>query len=189
MNVINTGDDQLVREAQSGSFAAMDQLLEKYRYLVRVQANPLFLVGGDSEDLNQEGMIGLYQAIRDYDETQNMSFVSFASLCIRRQMYKAIEADGRRKHAPLNSAVSLELISDATDYLTASNPESQYIENEEAGTFRKQVEKLLSPYEKKVLIRYLKGMKNEEIAADLDKSIKSVYNAIQRIRSKVTQLR
>ena len=181
----NYDDDVLIGLYHAGDEHVVDFLLEKYRYLVRRRANALFLVGGDSDDLNQEGMIGLYQAIRDYDPQSGTPFAAFADLCIRRQMYKAIEADGRKKNVPLNGALPLDEVN--PDVPDLQDPESQYIRSEERRDFEEKCAPLLSSYERKVLHLYLDGYRYTEIADLLHKTPKSVDNAIQRIRAKVTE--
>ena len=180
-------DTELIARIRSGEEQAVEVLLEKYRPLVRRRANALFLVGGDSDDLNQEGMIGLYQAVRSYDPDRGTSFFTFADLCIRRQMYHAVEADGRRHNVPLNSALPLEELD--PDDADLSDPESQYIRNEERRDFEEKYAPLLSPYERKVLHLYLDGCRYTEIAEILHKTPKSADNAIQRIRAKIMQQR
>ena len=177
-------DNELITQIRCGDEQAVEVLLEKYRPLVRRRANALFLIGGDSEDLNQEGMIGLYQAVRSYDPGRGTSFFTFADLCIRRQMYHAVEADGRRCNAPLNDALPLEETDSGDPDLT--DPESQYIRSEERRDFEEKCAQLLSPYERKVLHLYLDGCRYTEIAGILHKTPKSADNAIQRIRAKLT---
>ena len=176
-------DRELIEGYRAGKSEMADLLLEKYRSYVRIRANALFLVGGDVEDLNQEGMIGLFKSIRDYDLNQKTPFSAFARMCINRQMYTAIEASSRKKHAPLNSYVSLESSEESLG--EAASPESLYIETEEEASLEKRNDSLLSSYEKRVLRLYLQGKRYSEIADELGKSVKSVDNAVQRIRSKI----
>ncbi len=176
-------DRELIEGYRAGNDGMAELLLEKYRTYVRIRANALFLVGGDVEDLNQEGMIGLFKSIRDYDLSQKTPFSAFARMCINRQMYTAIEASSRKKHAPLNSYVSLEMSEESLG--EAASPESMYIETEEAAALEERFDSVLSSYEKKVLRLYLQGKRYSEIADELEKSQKSVDNAVQRIRSKI----
>ena len=176
-------DRELIEGYRAGKSEMADLLLEKYRSYVRIRANALFLVGGDVEDLNQEGMIGLFKSIQDYDLNQKTPFSAFARMCINRQMYTAIEASSRKKHAPLNSYVSLESSEESLG--EAASPESLYIETEEEASLEKRFDSLLSSYEKRVLRLYLQGKRYSEIADELGKSVKSVDNAVQRIRSKI----
>jgi RNA polymerase sporulation-specific sigma factor len=176
-------DKELIEKLRAGDQSYMDRLFEKYRPYVRMRANALFLVGGDAEDLNQEGMIGLFKAIRDYDLEQEVPFSAFAKLCINRQMYTAIEASSRKKHAPLNTYVSLEASEESLG--SAQSPESMYIETEEEARLAEHFNRVLSSYERKVLRLYLQGRRYTEIAEELGKKPKSVDNAVQRIRAKI----
>ena len=186
---------QLLKLAAEGDNQATEELLEKYRYLVRRQANPLFLSGGDSDDLNQEGMIGLYQAIRSYDPEKNASFSTFAWMCIRRKMLSAVSESRSLKNHALNTSVSLEVtgqegLLEEDPYKPSdevSNPEALLIRSEEEESMVQQLSGLLSPYEKRVFSQYLSGLKVSEIAQSQGKSIKSVENALQRIRQKIRQ--
>ena len=187
----DVSDKDLIDKYRAGDNDAMDYLLSKYRPLVKSRAKMLFLIGGDSDDLNQEGMIGLYKAIRDYDPDKDALFSTFASLCISRQMYTAIEAAGRKKHSPLNSSVSLDSGEDVEDILggiakgALNDPESVYIDKENANLLTKNIKKLLSAYEMQVLELYISGMSAADIADKLGKTRKSVDNAIGRIRTKI----
>ena len=183
MNYSAYTDNELIFLLLRGDDHVTDFLLEKYRPLVRRRSAALFLTGGDAEDLNQEGMIGLYQAIRDFDPEKGASFAAFADLCIRRQMFHAVEADTRKHNAPLNGAVPLEDV--APDLPGEEDPETRYIENEERAHLEKQYAGILSAYEQKVLHLYLEGYRYTEIAQILQKTPKSADNAIQRIRGKI----
>lgn len=188
-------DTQLIRRFRQGETSVMDYLLEKYKNLVRKKANALFLLGGDSEDLIQEGMIGLFKAIRDYDE-QEGSFYSFAELCVNRQLYTAIEAAARKKHRPLNSYVSLS--DEGTEEEGASfpgvlaandlNPEQMVIDRESMEDALERIRASLSRMEEKVFTYYLEGMNYRQIAAKMGKSEKSVDNSLQRIKQKTQKL-
>ena len=179
-------DEELVLMAQNGDDAAQEYLLDKYKSLVRAKSRAYFLIGADSEDIIQEGMIGLYKAVRDYNEEKNASFRSFAELCVNRQMITAIKAATRQKHQPLNSYVSLnkpvyEEESEQTymDFLQSSsgsllNPEALLIGQENKSFLEDQMVKNLSSFETRVLVLYLQGRSYFEIANVLDKPEKSI---------------
>ncbi|MGN0134055.1 MAG: RNA polymerase sporulation sigma factor SigH [Anaerotignum sp.] len=190
-------DEELVLMAQNGDDAAQEYLLDKYKSLVRAKSRAYFLIGADSEDIIQEGMIGLYKAVRDYNEEKNASFRSFAELCVNRQMITAIKAATRQKHQPLNSYVSLnkpvyEEESEQTymDFLQSSssallNPEALLIGQENKSFLENQMVKNLSSFETRVLVLYLQGRSYFEIAHVLDKPEKSIDNALQRVKKKL----
>ena len=190
-------DEELVLMAQNGDDAAQEYLLDKYKSLVRAKSRAYFLIGADSEDIIQEGMIGLYKAVRDYNEEKNASFRSFAELCVNRQMITAIKAATRQKHQPLNSYVSLnkpvyEEESEQTymDFLQSSsdsllNPEALLIGQENKSFLEDQMVKNLSSFETRVLVLYLQGRSYFEIANVLDKPEKSIDNALQRVKKKL----
>lgn len=190
-------DEELVLMAQNGDDAAQEYLLDKYKSLVRAKSRAYFLIGADSEDIIQEGMIGLYKAVRDYNEERNASFRSFAELCVNRQMITAIKAATRQKHQPLNSYVSLnkpvyEEESEQTymDFLQSSssallNPEALLIGQENKNFLENQMVKSLSSFETRVLVLYLQGRSYFEIAHVLNKSEKSIDNALQRVKKKL----
>lgn len=171
----------------------MDYMLDKYKPLVRKKANEVFLIGGETDDLIQEGMIGLFKAIRDYDETKEASFFYFAELCITRQLYKAVEASNRKKHAPLNTYISFYSKTEENGYslaetLTADgigDPEQRVIERENVRIFWENVKKRLSKMEREVLDEYLSGFNYRQIAEKMGKTPKAVDNALQRIRTKI----
>lgn len=189
-------DEELVLIAQkSGGREAEEYLLAKYKNLVRARAKAYFLVGGDSDDLVQEGMIGLFKAIRDFDRTHDVSFHGFAELCIKRQIFTAIKTADRQKHKPLNTYISLsmpvydddserELIETLSERESV-NPESLYIMREKISDIEKEIEKKLSKLEKDVLILHMEGMSYREIAEIIDKPEKSIDNALQRIKKKL----
>jgi RNA polymerase sporulation-specific sigma factor len=189
-------DEQLVAMSRDGDNTIMDYLMEKYKYLVRKKANALFLLGGDTDDLIQEGMIGLFKAVRDYDSSQG-SFYRFAELCISRQIYTAIEAAARKKHGPLNSYVSLSR--ESTDFegfplkedliVQNGNPEQILIDRENLDSFLQKIYEHLSKMERQVLDAYLEGMNYHQIAKQMNKSDKAIDNALQRIRGKIQKLR
>ena len=190
-------DENLVLMAQNGDETAQRYLLDKYKSLVRAKSRAYFLIGADSEDIIQEGMIGLYKAVRDYNEDKNASFRSFAELCVNRQMITAIKAATRQKHQPLNSYVSLnkpvyEEESEQTymDFLQSTsssllNPEALLIGQENKHFLEDQMVKNLSSFETRVLLLYLQGRSYFEIAHVLDKPEKSIDNALQRVKKKL----
>ena len=190
-------DEELALMAQNGDDTAQEYLLDKYKSLVRAKSRAYFLIGADTEDIIQEGMIGLYKAVRDYNEEKSASFRSFAELCVNRQMITAIKAATRQKHQPLNSYVSLnkpvyEEESEQTymDFLqntssTLLNPEVMLIGQENKSFLEDQMIKNLSSFETKVLVLYLQGRSYFEIAHALDKPEKSIDNALQRVKKKL----
>ena len=181
-------DDTLIRAYRDGDADAAEILMNRYKQLVRSTARELYLVGGDREDLLQEGMLGLFKAIRLYDPEREASFSTFAAMLVSRQMYTAIEASRRKKHHALNSSISLsELEEDQGDEAlgTAESPENIYLEEENARTLQKRIEDSLSPLERKVFRLYLEGQDYRQIASVLGKKPKSIDNALQRIRIKV----
>lgn len=155
----------------------------RYNRLVRVCSRPFFLAGGDSEDLIQEAMFGLLKAIREFDPSRDVSFRTFAEVCIRNRIRSVVSAAVRDKYSPLNNSVSME--SDSIILDDAFGPEESLIHREERVERLQHLKKKLSPLEKKVLQLYLKGFSYEEIAQQVDRSVKSVDNAVQRIRHKV----
>ena len=185
-------DEELVDRVHQGENEIMDYILEKYKPLVRKQTNALFLIGGENEDLIQEGMIGLFKAIRDYDDTKEATFFYFAQLCIKRQLASALEASNRKKHIPLNTYVSFS--SDENDNGTAleatisqgvESPEQMVLEQEKVIEFKEQIRAKLSKMEKEVLNLYLEGYNYTQIAKIMEKTPKSIDNALQRIRQKI----
>ncbi len=180
-------DEELIRMYRSGEDDVAEYLLEKYKPLVRMRARELYLVGGDREDLLQEGMLGLFKAIREYDETRGASFETFAGIVISRQMYSAIAAAQRQKHQPLNESVSISEIEENHEEIKlglAESPESIIMQMENMQALRDQITRSLSKMEKTVFDLYLQGLDYTTIARKLDKSPKSIDNALQRIRQK-----
>ena len=178
-------DEELVALVHAGEPGVMERLLEKYKKLVLKKARALFLIGGETDDLIQEGMTGLFKAIRDFSPDQTASFATFAALCIDRQLYTAIHSSQRKKHLPLNSYVSLsDEGEEALKNLRARSPESIYLEEEEKREKNLRILQSLSPMERKVLDFYLKGYSYQQIAKELGRPQKSVDNAMQRIREK-----
>ena len=183
-------DEELVELLRQGDTEVMDYLLEKYKFVVRQKARVLYLAGGEADDLIQEGMIGLFKAVRDFQTDKEASFVTFARVCIDRQIYSAIQNSNRQKHQPLNSYVSLNQEDESSPIweLSVENPESIIIDQETTEDLRKRISDYLSPMENKVLDLYLKGKGYVEIGGILNKSPKSVDNALQRIRSKIREV-
>ena len=189
----NKSDEELIRQLHDGDAGVIDFLMEKYKNLVRRHAKVMYLVGADNEDLIQEGMIGLFKAVRDYDEGREASFQTFAKLCISRQIVTAIENSQRKKHAPLNSYVSLyatdegseETLMESLTSLTETSPEEKVLDRERVEQLMQEIMQVLSPLEGQVFRLYLVGMDYTEIARVLDRSEKSMDNALQRIRKKI----
>lgn len=188
-----TADETLIRRLRAGESAIADYLMEKYKGLVKKKARAMFLIGGDTDDLIQEGMIGLFKAIREYQPGHEASFYHFADLCIARQMYTAVEASNRKKHAPLNSYISLYDDPDAdgvtlADILPADadeNPEHLLIGKENIEQKLEMLSKKLSKMEKQVFDHMLEGLNYRQIAERMGKSPKAIDNAIQRMRGKI----
>ena len=188
-------DEELALLAQQGDDAALEYLLNKYKNFVRSKARSYFLIGADHEDIVQEGMIGLYKAIRDFKPEKLSSFRAFAELCITRQIITAIKTATRQKHIPLNSYVSLNKPiyddeSDRTllDVITegrVANPEDMLISQEDVGLIEDKIGQMLSSLEREVLSAYLDGKSYQEIAQELDRHVKSIDNALQRIKNKL----
>ena len=187
-------DGKLVRLAQSGDNDAMEQLCAEYKDTVRMLARPYFLIGADRDDLIQEGMIGLYKAVRDYEPGHDMSFRSFAELCIVRQIITAIKQATRKKHVPLNTYISFYKATDDENERTlidtmpaarTDNPEELIISRESMTDMTKMLDTMLTPLEKNVLELFLEGRSYQEIAAVLGRGPKTVDNALQRIKKKL----
>jgi len=183
-------DEILVRRANAGDTAASDELMERYKGYVRALAHARFLIGGETDDLIQEGMIGLIKAVRDYDPARGASFKTFATLCIIRQQSSAIEAAGRLRMGPLNQAVPLTDVEWETAFAVMKDPspEDIILDREETEELQKRIREVLSPFEREVLGYYLNDMGYREIAEKLGRPPKTVDNAIQRIRNKVRKL-
>lgn len=180
-------DEQLIERLRGGETEISDYLMEKYKGLVRKKARAMYLIGGDTDDLIQEGMIGLFKAVQDYRPDREASFQTFASLCIERQLYSAVKNSTRQKHIPLNSYVSLseEAETGSLEGRWSENPEALIIDRENTGSLEKQISQTLSPMENKVLDYYLKGYSYVQIAELMNKQSKSIDNALQRIRGKI----
>ena len=189
MNYETCSDEELIQRLRQGENTIMDYILEKYKPLVRKCANAMYLIGGETEDLIQEGMIGLFKAIRDYRDDRDNSFSSFAYICVNRQLYTAIEASNRKKNQPLNSYVSLSEQSTKNYIGVTSSPEQLVIEQEVWENLWKELDECLSEMEKQVLSYYLKGSSYLQIAEKMEKSPKSIDNALWRIRQKIRQIK
>ena len=184
-------DESLIARLRSGETGIEDYLLEKYKRTVRSLARELYLAGGDREDLLQEGMLGLFKAIRDYDPDENASFRTYANLLISRQMYTAVLSAGRQKHRPLNSSISISELQESqkdAELGAADSPENILIDFENARSLREEIDQTLSKMEKEVLDCYLDGMDYHQIAGKMNRTPKSIDNAIQRIRRKVQRI-
>lgn len=189
MNYETCSDEELIQRLRQGENTIMDYILEKYKPLVRKCANAMYLIGGETEDLIQEGMIGLFKAIRDYRDDRDNSFSSFAYICVNRQLYTAIEASNRKKNQPLNSYVSLSEQSTKNCLGVTSSPEQLVIEQEVWENLWKELDECLSEMEKQVLSYYLKGSSYLQIAEKMEKNPKSIDNALWRIRQKIRQIK
>ena len=192
LNYGNLRDEELIEELRNGDEKIMDYILDKYKPLVRKKANAMYLIGGDTDDLIQEGMIGLFKAIRDYNKEKESSFYHFAELCISRQIYTVVEASNRKKHAPLNSYVSLYsgmnedgvVLADSLTTGAMENPEQMMIDQESLFLFMEDLKGRLSKMERQVLDYYLAGLNYQQIASEMEKSPKTIDNALQRIKAK-----
>lgn len=180
-------DEELIARLRAGESEISDYLMEKYKGLVRQKARAMFLIGGDTDDLIQEGMIGLFKAVQDYQPEKEASFQTFARLCIDRQVYSAIQSSRRQKNQPLNSYISLSQEDGEPELqdVQMEDPEAIMINRENAKMLNEEIRKNLSPLEKQVLECYLEGNDYNGIAELLGKTPKSVDNALRRIRTKV----
>ncbi|AXI38634.1 RNA polymerase sporulation sigma factor SigH [Bacillaceae bacterium ZC4] len=188
-------DEQIVELVHKGDSAALDFLITKYRNFVRAKARSYFLIGADREDIIQEGMIGLYKAIRDFKEDKLTSFKAFAELCITRQMITAIKTATRQKHIPLNSYVSLDkpiydeesdrTLMDVISGAKVMDPEELIINQEKFDDIELKMGEILSDLERKVLSLYLEGRSYLEISEELNRHVKSIDNALQRVKRKL----
>lgn len=196
---IQMTDHEILARIEQNDYEAMEYLLEKYKNVVRKKANTLYLIGGDKDDLIQEGMIGLYKAIRDYKPSRKANFYSFAELCISRQIYTAIKLSNRKKNSPLNDYVSFDTPAfgeDSENHATRldyffeknRNPEELVIDKESTSMIQYELERRLSSLEQDVFALFLSGLNYQEIAKELGREPKSVDNAIQRIKSKLTSV-
>ena len=180
-------DEELIVRLQKGEKEISDYLMEKYKEFVRKKARAVYLIGGETDDLIQEGMIGLFKAVQDYRPEKEASFRTFAGLCIDRQLYSAIQSSNRQKHLPLNSYVSLSQAGEAEDLegRWSENPEAVVIDQERTRILKEEIQKALSSMENKVLTYYMQGYGYVKIAKLLGKNPKSIDNALQRIRGKI----
>lgn len=192
-------DEELILRLREGEENITDYIMDKYKNLVKSKAKSMYILGADNDDLIQEGMIGLFKAVRDYDSGRDASFFTFADLCISRQIYTAVQASGRQKHAPLNTYISLysnvteagrqggeeaELLNVLASRVELS-PEEMMIDKENVENLEKTIERELSTFEKQVLDLYITGMSYVQIAKVLGKDEKSTDNALQRIKGKL----
>ena len=186
----NISDEELIARLRDGETIIEDYLMEKYKGLVRQKARAMFLIGGDTDDLIKEGMIGLFKAVRDFQPGREATFATFARMCIDRQIYSAIQNSNRQKHLPLNSYVSLNQEDESSPIweLSVENPEEIIIDQETTRDLQQKISDYLSPMENKVLDLYLKGEGYVEIGRILGKSPKSIDNALQRIRAKIREV-
>lgn len=190
-------DEEVIRLIRQGNEKMTDYLMEKYKNLVKSKAKAMYILGGEKEDLIQEGMIGLFKAIRDFDCEKNYNFYGFADVCISRQMYSAIKAAGRQKHLPLNTYVSFHTMigsggeeGELQDILTSveKTPEEHVIGRENLEQLAEAIDKRLSVMEREVLELYVLGISYKEIAKMMGKSEKSIDNALQRMKGKLTDI-
>lgn len=191
---LSQADEDVVDLAQKGDGDALVYLLNKYKNFVRSKARSYFLIGADHEDIVQEGMIGLYKSIRDFQPARLASFRSFAELCVKRQIITAIKAATRQKHMPLNSYVSLNkpLYDEESDRTLldviegrVTNPEDLFISQEDLSGIQTQIDELLSDLERQVLDAFMDGKSYQEIAELLGRHVKSIDNALQRVKRKL----
>ena len=198
-NLSQLTDEELCRLAQGPEGgAALEFLLNRYKNFVRSRARSYFLIGADHEDIVQEGMIGLYKAVRDFRPEKLASFRAFAELCVTRQIITAIKTATRQKHIPLNSYISLNkpifdeesdrTLLDVISEGRITNPEELLIGQEDLSTIESRIGKMLSPLEWEVLLAYLDGRSYQEIAVDLGRHVKSIDNALQRVKRKMEKL-
>ena len=184
-------DEELISRFKNGESEILDYLMEKYKNMVRKKARTMFLIGGENDDLIQEGMIGLFKAVRDYQPDRDAAFQTFASICVDRQIYNAIQSSNRQKHQPLNSYISLsEQDVENEEHLGdnwGENPESIIIDQENVQDLEQEITATLSPMENQVLEYYLAGNGYGEIAQIMGKTPKSIDNALQRIRIKIRE--
>ncbi len=193
-------DEELIHRLRGGETAVMDYIFEKHKSLVRSKAKSMFILGGEKEDLIQEGMLGLFKAVRDYDSGRDASFATFADLCISRQMYTAVQASRRKKHIPLNTYISLyggadeqtdgesrELAESLPDR-SERNPEEMFLDKERVDYLEKRIERELSEFEKQVLDLHMTGMGYTQIAKVLGREEKATDNALQRLKGKIKKM-
>jgi len=188
-------DEEVVVEAKNENSRAQDYIIKKYENFVKAKARSYFLIGADKEDIYQEGMIGLYKAIRDFNPDKLSSFRAFAELCVTRQIITAIKTATRQKHIPLNTYISLNkpiyeeeserTLLDVLSGFKITDPEELFISAEQMNRIQEEIERVLSDLEQEVLKSYLDGKSYQEIACDLDRHAKSIDNALQRVKRKL----
>ena len=195
-NYNNNSDEEVIKKIKSGDEQALAYLLDKYKELVNMKVSKYFMIGAEKDDIIQEGMIGLFKAIKTYDASKNNTFKTFANICVERQLITAIKTSNRQKHMPLNSYLSLNISAyennddDSTELIdtfnskTIEDPLETIMKKEQYEEIENAIDKNLSKFEKKVLDRYMKGESYIIIAQKLNSPVKSVDNAIQRIRKK-----
>ena len=199
MDFNKCSDETLIDIYRKGDEASIEVLFERYKDIVRKKAKAMYLAGGDSDDLIQEGMIGLYKAVRDYDDTKEAAFKTFASMCINRQLINAVAVSNRKKNIPLNTYVSFDMpaypdednetrLVDILKPESDQNPEKLFIDREYSDSFKKKLFDRLSSFEKQVLQLYMEDNDYRQIAMLLGKTPKSIDNAIQRIRAKANSI-
>lgn len=199
MDFNKCSDETLIDIYRKGDEEAIEVLFERYKDIVRKKAKAMYLAGGDSDDLIQEGMIGLYKAVRDYDDTKEAAFKTFASMCINRQLINAVAVSNRKKNIPLNTYVSFDMpaypdednetrLVDILKPESEQNPEKLFIDREYSDSFKKKLFDRLSSFEKQVLQLYMEDNDYRQIAMLLGKTPKSIDNAIQRIRAKANSI-
>lgn len=195
-------DEQLILKIKQGETQVVDYLCEKYKNLVRSKAKSMFILGADRDDLIQEGMLGLFKAVRDYDSGRDASFYTFAELCISRQMYTAVQTSKRQKHVPLNTYISLdsaglgaeEQDADSSAQLevmttkTEWNPEEMLLDKERVAFLQREMEQVLSEFERQALELYMTGMSYTQIAKVLGREEKATDNALTRAKQKVREI-
>lgn len=197
-NYKGISDEELIDRLRQGENGITDFIMDKYKNLVRKKAKSMYILGADSDDLIQEGMIGLFKAVRDYDAGRDANFYTFADLCISRQMYNAVQASRREKHAPLNTYISLyasmaepesgERGTELVNILVSeveTDPEKLFIDKENVAQIEAIIDKELSSFEKQVLDLYITGMSYSQIAKVLARDEKSADNALQRLKAKL----
>ena len=185
-------DEEVVSLAQNGDKSAVDFILNKYKDFVEIRSLPYFMAGGERDDLVQEGLIGLYKAIKSYSDERKANFKTFAEICVVRQMISAVKSSTRKKNSPLNHYISIHVPEDEMDTISGklidiknSDPESMLIEKEAADGMQDKINSILSDFEAEVLGYYLSGISYKEIAKSLNKSAKAVDNALCRIKKKI----
>lgn len=195
INYRNCDDEELIYLASQGDLVAEECLINKFKKLVKIKARSYFLIGADTEDIIQEGMIGLYKAVRNYQFKKLSSFKAFAELCITRQIITAIKSATRQKHIPLNSYISLNrpiynedsdrTLLDIVDNISINDPQDLFLNGEKLNNLKVRIKRMLSDLERDVLESYLDAKSYQEIAVDLGRHVKSIDNALQRIKRKL----